>query len=651
MQKGKEVIGRKIVTLDSGERVDSVRDLIFDEQGNRVLALLVDEGGWFHAARVIPFTSVKSIGADAVMIASADDVVSARDDATIAAAMESKSGLAGLNLLTSDGKELGRIADVFFDETSGQVVGYEATGGLFSDLSSGRTFVPAPESVTIGAEAAIVPPSVALAMEEQEAGGIKGALSSVAESVKGAAGNVAESVKETAGNIAQATKERQKDFVVGKTASRDVVSSGQDGAAAVTVARQGETITAAQAEQAETLGLLGSLSAAAGGGMAQEAYGSARESVQGSLENMATATKERQKEFVVGKTAGSDVVSGDSPAAVTVVRRGETITAAQAEQAETLGLLGSLTAAAGGGMAQETYGSARESVQGGLENMATATKERQKEFVVGKTAGNDVSAADGSPIVMKGQTITAVHAGTAEDKGALGSLVAAAAGGSFQGGMQNARETIVVRSQPAPVSLIGRRVQHDVYGPNRSFVAAQGQIVTEMLLGRARTLGKEQELESAVGVIGTTGGAATGGAAVGSTVAAASDKLAAGAQNVKEGASGLLDRAKDWISETRDKASDDMEERRIEGAIGRPVNRVVLDPQDNIILNIGEIITHKAVEQARSSDVLGILLSSVSTETPSINPMAVRPDEHGQAALSNQPDVPASADLNKPNQS
>ena len=563
MQKGKEVIGRKIVTLDSGERVDSVRDLIFDEQGNHVLALLVDEGGWFHAARVIPFTSVKSIGEDAVMIASADDVVSARDDATIAAAMESKSGLAGLNLLTSDGKELGRIADVFFDEISGQVVGYEATGGLFSDLSSGRTFVPAPESVTIGAEAAIVPPSVALAMEEQEAGGIQGALSSVAESVKGAAGNVAESVKETAGNIAQATKERQKDFVVGKTASRDVVSSGQDGAAAVTVTRQGEIITAEQAEQAEILGLLGSL-----------------------------------------------------------------------------------TAAAGGGAAQEAYGSARDSVQGGLENMATATKERQMEFVVGKTAGNDVSAADGSPIVMKGQTITAVHAGTAEDKGALGSLVAAAAGGSVQGSMQNARETIVVRSQPAPVSLIGRRVQRDVYGPNRSFVAAQGQIVTETLLERARTLGKEQELESAVGVIGTTGGAA-----VGSTVAAASDKLAAGAQNVKESASGLLDRAKDWISETRDKASDDMEERRIEGAIGRPVNRVVLDPQDNIILNIGEIITHKAVEQARSSDVLGILLSSVSTDTPSINPMAVRPDEHGQATLSNQPDVPASTDLNKPNQS
>ncbi len=544
MLKGKEVIGRKIVTLNGGERVDSVRDLIFDEQGNRVLALLVDEGGWFHAAKVIAFTSVKSIGEDAVMIDSAEDVVTARDHGQIAAAMDSKSGLAGLNLLTTDGKELGRIADVFFDEATGQVVGYEATGGLFSDLSSGRTFVPAPESVTIGAEAAIVPPAVAQAMEEQQPGGLQGAFSSASESVKSAAGTVADSVKETAGNVAQATKDRQKEYVVGKTASNDVTR--QDGRL--------------------------------------------------------------------------------------LVVKGETITAAHAEEAESLGLLGSLTAAAGGGAVQELYGSARESVQGGVENMATATKERQKEFVVGKTAGSDVIAQDGSVIVTKGETITTLHATIAEDKGALGSLAAAATSGSMQQGVQGVRENIAARTQTQPASLIGRRVQRDVFGPNRSFVAAQGQIVTEALLERARALGKEQELADAVGAANTTGSAS-------STVSAASDRLSAGAQNVKEGASGLLDRAKGWIAETRDRASDEVEERRIEGAIGRPTNRVVLDRQDNIILNIGEIITHKAVEQARQSDVLGILLGSVSTETPTIDPMSVRPDEHGQAALDSQPDV------------
>ena len=51
--------------------------------------------------------------------------------------------------------------------------------------------------------------------------------------------------------------------------------------------------------------------------------------------------------------------------------------------------------------------------------------------------------------------------------------------------------------------------------------------------------------------------------------------------------------------------------------------------------------------------MLGILLSSVSTETPVIDPLSVRPTETGQAALDSQPAVPstAPADLNKPGQS
>ena len=87
-----------------------------------------------------------------------------------------------------------------------------------------------------------------------------------------------------------------------------------------------------------------------------------------------------------------------------------------------------------------------------------------------------------------------------------------------------------------------------------------------------------------------------------------------------------------------------MEERRIQNAIGRPTNRVVLSPQDQIILNVGEIITHKAVEQARAGGVLDILLGSVSTVEPVIDPVAVRPDAHGQAALDSQDlDKPAAA--------
>lgn len=540
MLKGKEVIGRKVITLDNGEQVDTVHDLVFDYQANEVLALLVDEGGWFRAARVVPFENIRSIGEDAVMIGSADQVVSTRDDSRIAELLDTKTGLIGLNLLTEDGEDLGRIADVYFDDHTGKVLGYEATGGLFSDMSNGRTFVPAPERVNIGTDAAIVPVSVAASMREQEPGGIKGALSSAGSSISGAASSVTESVKGAAGNLAE-------------------------------------------------------------------------------------ATRERQKAFVVGKTAGSDVATNDG---VIVATKGDLITQAQADHAEQLGVLGSLTTAAGGGALAEVYGSAREGVQGRIEDLSTASKERQREYVVGKTVSRDVSAGDGTVIVRQGETINTLHATLADEKGALGSLVAAATGGSIAGAYDNARSNL--SGQPDGESVLGRRVKTDVYGGNRSFIAATGQIVTSAVLERARAQNREAQLVAAVN------GTPAGGS-INDGVSSAGASLAAGAASVKDSASGLLERAKSWIGETREKADETAEERRIENAIGRPVNRVVLDRDDHIILNVGEIITHKAVEQARASDVLGILLGSVSTETPHINPVDVRPHETGSAALPSQP--------------
>ncbi|MFD1730021.1 hypothetical protein ACFSC4_01155 [Deinococcus malanensis] len=79
-----------------------------------------------------------------------------------------------------------------------------------------------------------------------------------------------------------------------------------------------------------------------------------------------------------------------------------------------------------------------------------------------------------------------------------------------------------------------------------------------------------------------------------------------------------------------------MHEQRVREALGRPVNRVILAPDDSVILNIGEIVTHRAVQSARDAGVLDILLDSVSKENVTIDPLSTRPHETGQAALESQ---------------
>lgn len=551
MIKGKEILNRSIVAVSTGEKIDRVHDVIFDHQANQVLGLLVDEGGWFSAAKVVPFDRIRSVGEDAIMIGAADDVTTTREDGRLKEALNSKTSLIGLTLLTTDGQNLGRIADVFFDEHTGRVEGYEATGGLFADLSSGRTFVPAPESVQIGADTAIVPIGVAQAMQEQEDGGIKGALNSAGESLSGAYQNAAEGIK--------------------------------------------------------------------------DAYGTAAEGVKGAYENIADATRERQKEYVVGKTAGGDITAADGHL---IVARGETITAAHADDAEVAGKLAALATAATGGTLAEAYGTARDRVQESYEDVKDATAERQKAYVVGKTARSEITTDAGEVIVPAGTTITTFQADRAEQTGRLAALTAAATGGAIQDGVDGLRQRQELDPN-SPEATVGRRVKTDVRAPGGSLVAAQGQIVTPAILERAQHVGVQQALIDA-----TTG-----------TRPAATSAVSQGLDSVSESAGNLLDRARNWLGDKREQAEQAIDQRqhdaleqKVRDALGRPVTRVILAPDDSIILNVGEIVTNRAVQAARDGDVLDILVDSVNKETPHLDPLASRPDATGEAALDSQPD-------------
>ena len=426
----------------------------------------MDEGGWFHAARVLPIQDVRSIGEDAVMIDTLDAVVSAQDVPGLSEVLSNKHALIGTPLMTTDGENLGTLADLYFDETTGRVTGYDMSGGVFADMATGRSFVPAADDLQLGKDVALVPPHVAAAMEEQEPGGLQKVVGTVSTSVQAAAGSVGDSVKELASNAAEVAQERQKAFVLGKTAARDVTT----------------------------------------------------------------------------------------PQGVVVVREGETIGSGHVTLAEAHGQLGALTSAAGSGALQDAFSSARETVQTQLTPTAPVTVD----------------------------------------------------------------------------DTLGRRVQQDVRSPGGSLIAAAGQIVTSPVIERAKLLSKEAALIHAVNLTVPVS------QRLGQRGDQVRDGLSAGLQSVQETSSNLLERARNWASQTQERVSSDAEDRRIEQALGRPVNRVVLSRDDAIILNIGEIITHKAVEQARASDVLNILLTSVSTETPHIDPLASRPEEAGQAALPSQ---------------
>ncbi|OIP77160.1 MAG: hypothetical protein AUK48_04480 [Oscillatoriales cyanobacterium CG2_30_44_21] len=467
MRNGKGMIGKPVVAYNSGEEFRTIVDLIFDQENNQLLGFLVDEGGWFSNALVLPLTNIQAIGADAVIVASKDAIASAEQFPAIQSILERNNILKGTRIMTLDGRDLGTMVDLYFDDTTGAIEGYEVSGGIFADAYSGRSFVPAPDTLKIGEEMAFVPSETAELMEEQ-VGGFRGAMQT-------ASGKVQE--------MAQFTGEK---------------------------AQEAAQFTGEKFQEATTF-------------------------------------------------AGTSFTN------------------------------------------------------------AVVDPEEQETFILGKVSQETLKTADGITLIYKGQVVSSSHILAARNLNMTNDLYHATGGRATD--KLGEKLSGAVTGMGANMSLDqaqGRRVNKMIFTPDGSVVAVEGQIVTPKVIERAKAHHQEQALLEAVG-LNTSDALRVTGSNVG--------------QQVKDGAKGLWEQVKETASNLQEHGTQAIEDKRVKGALGRPVTRVILDRNDEVILNVGELITHQAIAISRDADVLEVLLDSVYTETPNLSLDDLRAPDSGKAAL------------------
>jgi uncharacterized protein YrrD len=151
MRKGSDIIGKPIVAYDTGEKVGRVRDLIFDQERNYLVALLVKEGGFMSDAKVLPLSDIQSIGMDAAIVSRADKIVPAKSDPNIANILARNNIMNGTHIMTVSGQDLGRMVDLYFDETTGAIEDARRAEMLEVLLSSVYTKTPEFSEATLRA--------------------------------------------------------------------------------------------------------------------------------------------------------------------------------------------------------------------------------------------------------------------------------------------------------------------------------------------------------------------------------------------------------------------------------------------------------------------------------------------------------------------
>jgi len=264
MRKGKTVIGKDVLSLAEGMRLHSVKDLIIGADNDEIVALLVDEGGLLSSSTVVPMEAVHHFGKDAVVIADASAVVAASSYPRVKAILDRKESLLGKRVFTSTGEQLGSVADMYFDESTGRIAGLEVSGGALGDLKSGTSYLAIEEIQRSGPDVVFVDPTAAEALDAQ-VGGVAGALGDAKERVGQAASDAKSSVDQRVSDAKAGAQQDPGEAIIGRRSGMDVMDENGS-----VVIANGQRVTREHVDRARESGNLEVLQQAVSAGETQE---------------------------------------------------------------------------------------------------------------------------------------------------------------------------------------------------------------------------------------------------------------------------------------------------------------------------------------------------------------------------------------------
>jgi uncharacterized protein YrrD len=155
MHRVSELLGKPIISAESGERVGKVADVLLDGESRNVLGLVVG-GGLLAAEQVLPFEHVQTLGVDTVVVRNASGLIGRKEWRTQATPAIRFADLRGRPVFTSKGRGLGAIRDVHLTDGSSRIEGFEVGGGPSAGVVRMNSVDLIQDDVAIGPDAVIV---------------------------------------------------------------------------------------------------------------------------------------------------------------------------------------------------------------------------------------------------------------------------------------------------------------------------------------------------------------------------------------------------------------------------------------------------------------------------------------------------------------
>lgn len=154
MKTTKEIIGLPIISINTGNEVGKVKNIIINAERGSIDYVLVDSGVQILNARVILSKNILGIGEYALTIESEEVIHDTKEIPEAIALIQKNIQVKGTKVLTKKGRLIGEVGDIFVDEDRNcYIVGVE----YISDIIQKKIrIIPRSQVITFGENLLVV---------------------------------------------------------------------------------------------------------------------------------------------------------------------------------------------------------------------------------------------------------------------------------------------------------------------------------------------------------------------------------------------------------------------------------------------------------------------------------------------------------------
>lgn len=127
MKSSKEIIGLKIISINEGKQISTVKDIIINGNDGSLAFFVIDQPSDYFGARLIAFADIFGLGDYALIINDSSVIQDVAHNALAVEMLQKDIKLIGSQLLTTQGCLVGQVGEINIDEASGKIAALEVT--------------------------------------------------------------------------------------------------------------------------------------------------------------------------------------------------------------------------------------------------------------------------------------------------------------------------------------------------------------------------------------------------------------------------------------------------------------------------------------------------------------------------------------------